>query len=330
MMTAGTPKTRSTHSWLTGRGVMPVAATLLAIVVLLAGLAAGFLGRADASSTTTAAGGAPLPPALSKRLETLSASDPQGYLLLAEEVADAAQSAEQLKLARQLYTLALTLDAMAQQTSGSATGIGTSACYGLAELTRSRTERRWLIAVGESLRPRSDRVRAAPLTDQPSSWATAINLVDAISLARSGEGRRAESLLRRPGVDDLLTRYERALDDRGYFNAAGRLRRWITDWPTCPECNNRRVVNRPESGRTVLRACGTCDGNPGPPLEVDELVNQVRFQSSLLSGISNSWATALLTDGGEPIREPEAGEVATLYGVDPAATSWQDGRWVKP
>jgi hypothetical protein len=316
-----------------GRALRGPAPMVAALVLMLSVLTGGFnvdLGTASTRAVAANAGPGALPAWLEKRLAALSAKDAEGYLLLAEEVADAAQSPEQLKLARQLYTLALSLDATAQQQTGNATGTGTSACYGLAELTRSRTERRWLVAIGESLRPRSDRVRAAPLTDQPSSWTTAINLVDAISLARAGEGRRADALLKRPGVEELLTRYERALDDRGYFNSAGRLRRWITDWPTCPECNNRRVVNRPEGGKTVLRPCGTCKGNPGPAFELDELVNQVRFQSSLLSGISASWAAALLTDGGEPIREPEAGEVAALYGVDPAATSWQDGRWVKP
>ena len=321
----GTPRLQRSR-----RVVKHLAMVLVVVLAVLAGDGLLRTGRTSSEAVAASRGPSTLPAWLDKRLAALSAKDAEGYLLLAEEVADAAQSPDQLKLARQLYTLALSLDAAAQQQTGAATGIGTSACYGLAELTRSRTERRWLIAVGESLRPRSDRVRAAPLTDQPSSWATAINLVDAISLARAGEGRRADALLRRPGVEDLLTRYERALDDRGYFNSAGRLRRWITDWPTCPECNNRRVVNRPEGGKTMLRPCSTCKGNPGPAFELDELVNQVRFQSSVLSGISASWAAALLTDGGEPIREPEAGEVAALYGVDPAATSWQDGRWMKP
>src|SRR5579862_2539303 len=52
-------------------------------------------------------------PALAARLATLSPDKPDGYFLLAEEVADegaAAADAEKLNLARTLYVLAFDLD----------------------------------------------------------------------------------------------------------------------------------------------------------------------------------------------------------------------------
>ena len=270
--------------------------------------------------------------AAAAKLEALSAENAEGYLLLAEEIADSAANEADLRLARQLYTLALVLDGGTKQERPAASSVAASACYGLAELTRSPTERRWLMATASAARPLAskDRIQPLRLVETPTNLAPAVHLFDAISLARGGEGRKADAMLRRPGTSELLAKYEQALDDRGYFNSASRIKRWITEWPTCTECANKRVVSRTEGGKTITRVCSTCRGNPGPPLELDGLVNQVRFQSSLLSGIQNSWSAALLIDGGEPAREPEPQEVARVYGVDVAATRWRDGQWVKP
>lgn len=319
----------------TERGRKARVAALVAMVLSLAWVAAFYVaaGRmAFANRPPTALGQPVVGTEIAAKLRALEADNAEGYLLLAEEIADGATTEAELRLARQLYTLALVLDSGAKGQRQPTSSVAASACYGLAELTRSPTERRWLMATASAARPQAirDRVQPVRLVETTMNLAPAVNLFDAISLARGGEGRKAEAMLKRPGAGELLTKYERALDDRGYFNSASRIKRWITEWPTCTECANKRVVSRTESGKTITRVCSTCRGNPGPPMKLDDLVNQARFQSALLSGIQNSWSAALLLDGGEPAQEPEAAAVARVYGVDTAATRWQDGQWVRP
>ena len=336
---------RITHAARTG--------VLGAIVLAVLGVWAvsGAVGSAAMASRPLGASGQPVVTSeVAAKLAALKAENPQGYLLLAEEIADSAATEADLRLARQLYTLALVLDggengAKATAAGGAgetdnagkgqrqtASSVAASACYGLAELTRSPTERRWLMATASAARPQAikDRIQPVRLVETTINLTPAVHLFDAISMARGGEGRRADAMLKRPGAGELLAKFERALDDRGYFNSASRIKRWITEWPTCTECANKRVVSRTEGGKTITRVCSTCRGNPGPPLGLDDLVNQVRFQSALLSGIQNSWSAALLVDGGEPAREPEPAAVARVYGVDVAATQWRDGQWVRP
>ncbi len=354
-MTANPDRKRSTFgSRVTGFFRRTMTGMVLGAVVLtLVGVwvVSGAGGSPAMASRPFAAPGQPVfTSETAAKLAALTADDPQAYFLLAEEVADSGATEADLRLARQLYTLALVLDGgenIAKLAASSSTAeadkagkeqkrttssVAASACYGLAELTRSPTERRWLMATASAARPQviKDRIQPVRLVETATNLTPAVHLFDAISLARAGEGRRADAMLKRPGASELLAKYERALDDRGYFNSASRIKRWITEWPVCTECANKRVVSRTEGGKAITRVCSTCRGNPGPQLELDGLVNQVRFQSALLSGIQNSWSAALLVDGGEPAREPEPAAVARLYGVDVAATQWRDGQWVHP
>ena len=324
-----------------------IAAVILASFALLIGLAA----VAPRQAAATFQPAETFSSATQRRLEMLDGRDAQAYLHLAEELADANTSLAEMRLARHLYVLALCIDAntvsglqgqiapssrapaAGSQSSAGQSSVGqgriaASACFGLAELTRSRTDRQWLTAIADAYSPRQSVVQGLALTETPESTATAIALFDTISLARSGEGRRAGQLLARPGVEALLSKYQRALDDRGYVAAAGRLRRYITDWPICPECSNRRTVSRSDGPRGQSRFCSTCGGNPGPLVTVDELINQSTFQASLLSGISDSWTAAMLVDGSGPSREPTAADVARLYNIDPDFTVYRNGQWI--
>lgn len=340
-------------------GILALVAIAMVLAMLLSPLAAG----TRASGALPQAAGQNSPPGLSalplklrQRFDRLDGVAAEPYLLLAEEVADFGQSlpgrdARDVRwLARQLYVLAATLDSAASasaaaKASGPTDGkarpasaaaitprgqVARAACFGLAELTPLKQERRWLLALARLSAAADGRVGGERLIDEPITWTTAILLTDAISLARAGEGRRADALLKKLGVDQLLLRYEGALDEGAAVGTAGKLRRWIADWPVCPECQNRRVVNKPEGGKAVMRACPRCGGNPGPELTTDELIGQVRFQATLLSGISDSWSAAILADGGQPLREVDLQELAARFGVDPELRVLRSGVWSKP
>ena len=296
----------------------------LALAAGLAGAAmiSGAAGRADSALEAIGV------PRLSERLAALRPSSPREYFLLAEEVSQERHVRDARVLAERLYVLAYELD----RSGVAGPGIAPSACLGLAGLTPRAERRAWLRGVARLLQPaaggdaaqaRREGVAVIPPIgpDQAS-----IDLATALGLVRAGEGRRAAVLLDRPGVRALLLAYEPVLSDGSPDAFSQRLDRWITQWPQCPTCSNRRVIQRNGEGRL----CTQCEGQPGPKLGANDVLQQIRAESYLLRGVYASWAAQTLADRGEPLREPEPERLAEIYEINPRETVFEGGRWREP
>ncbi|MBX9875268.1 MAG: hypothetical protein K2X84_10455 [Beijerinckiaceae bacterium] len=269
---------------------------------------------------------APLPstvPNLARRLGALNPTDPSAYFTLAEELGAEASDKPSRDLARTLYVLAFEL-----YRAGGRAGDGEmarSATLGLASLTTLDRERRWLAAVGDQVAPLSEKaLTASARLPAAIPEATAFNLATAMGLARSGEGRRAETYLGREGVRELLRATQATVG--GGVGSAVAVEKWVQDWPVCPTCKNRRIVTKGNESRL----CPYCGGNPGPKLSDGEVLSQYRAESLLLKGVYRSWSAQLLADDGDPLRDPAPGDVAPSFGVDPRATVWRSGVWTTP
>jgi hypothetical protein len=270
-------------------------------------------------------------PDLADRLAALRPERPADYMLLAEEVASEAQDRPTRELARRLYVLAFALDRPGQP--GFTGRVAPGAAMALAGLTQRESEQRWLLAVARAAEPASGVGQDRPLPpdavlEVPSQ--VAYDLASLLGLARGGDGRRAASLLAKPGVDAALTAYESVLDDRGFLGGGSKVRRAIADWPSCPTCRNRRVVTRNADGGLRAELCPKCKGNPGPTFSTPEVITQLRMESALLKGIHRMWSAQALADGGEPLRDPLPDELPAWYRTDVRATVFRDGAWVAP
>jgi hypothetical protein len=262
---------------------------------------------------------------LDERLAALDPSDPRGYFLLGELVADEARTRDELTLARRLLVLSYELDRRA----GFAHGVAAPACMALAHLERVDETRAWLRAMAGAIDPRyasTDwNVAAAPPEDEDLAFRTATLL----GLVRAGEGSRAVELLDDPRVRRMLDRYS-AIVGHG---AITRIETAVRNWP-CPRCANRRYETGPGRAGPETRLCGVCRGNPGPELTRAEFIAHLTLESRLLHGIQRSWSAQVATDGGAPLLDPDPRTVgpalAIRYGFGLGAVLWRDGRWVEP
>jgi hypothetical protein len=273
---------------------------------------------------------------LNARLAALDPTKPMQHFELAEELAAEGRAGrpERLAVARRLFVLAFVLDR--QRPPSQAEGLAASAALALADLAGTEAERRWLRALAVRLDRERDGV--AELAGRP--WLEgeipdrlALDVATALGSVRSGEGRRAARLLAEPGAMDLLRRYAGLLRAPDGVDPVGRLERQIEQWPACSQCRNRRTVStppRPGQTESTQRLCPTCAGSPGPRLEAAELVGHLRLESALLRGIARLWSASLLADGGEPLRDPEPFDVPIRFNVDPEATRFEAGQWVRP
>ncbi len=269
-------------------------------------------------------------PDLEARLTALTPDDPRAYFLLAEELAAEVEVAPAARpLAQSLFALSYELERAASGgDAGRADGaFGRSVCLALASIAPRDDERRWLLALARSL----DAARADPEFDAPGPGPTrreaALDLATALGYVRSGEGRRAKTLLDKPGVAGLLAQYQGLLSGPGLSIGADTIRRYADQWPVCPECRNQRIVTRAGEGGGTKLICYTCRGNPGPRLSDEEVLLQLRLESALLSGIQRSWAAQVAIDAGAPLRDLDPAELGATYGVDASRPLWRDGQW---
>jgi len=275
-------------------------------------------------------------PELRQRLEALSPSKPADYFLLGEEVAAEITDRAGLDLARRLYVLAFELERAATEagTPPPTPSLGPSVCRALAALARPEGEKRWLAALALRLTPDAPTepgaARPAHADAKEVSDQTALELATALGFVRSGEGRKATSLLARPGVREALESYEAVLAGRGDVNPIQRMERYISQWPTCPECRGKHVITRNQGGTATTTLCTTCGGLPGPRLTEAESLGYLRMESSLLRGIHRLWSAQLLADDAQPLRDPNPDDLAPTYRVDPELSIYKDGRWSKP
>lgn len=279
-----------------------------------------------APSTDLPAGLADIPiDNLSQRLEALRPTDPVAYFRLAEEVAEERDAPAARPLARRLYVLAFELDRAANPP----TGLAASACLGLAALTTVQSEQRWLRALAIQFEPPAlgDQSPQAALRIDPPAVPerAALAVASALGALRAAEGSRAAAILRRPGHWAVLEQHESMLQ-----GGAARIRDLLTAWPSCPECHNRRIVNRPVAPNTPAtpRFCSTCNGIPGPALSQPELLGQLRLEAALLRGIHRLWSAQIQADSGDPLRDPRPDDLALRFRVDTRAVLFRAGKWV--
>jgi hypothetical protein len=267
---------------------------------------------------------APAPPSdeVAARLATLRPDQPEGYYLLAEELADDAAEGPQQALARTLFVLAFELDRRRPQGGP----LAASSALALARVERLERDRRWLAALAGTI----DRRYVSPDWSVPAapslSSELALKAATVLGLARAGEGREARRQLDQPGVLDVLKRYERAIGTTGQTGALSRLDKYMQQWP-CPECGNERVVRKMGDRGPELRLCPTCRGNPGPVLGDEEFIAQLRFEAALLNGIQRSWAAQIIVDQAAPLRDPDPEQLAPYFNVDASKPYWRNGAW---
>ncbi len=261
--------------------------------------------------------------AIEERLSRLNPDDPMAYFELAEEIAYESPDPQGLDLARRLFVLASELD----RARNPQAPLAASACLALAELSTSADERRWLLAIARSLRERSDPASSAAGPEPPALdvASPAAALAEALDRWRAGDHRRAQGLLERPDVADLLNQHGSVLTG----GAPGIMNEFR---PTlaCRECRNQRIVRSDHDPAHPMRLCYTCGGNPGPRLTDQILVEHLRLESMLLSGAQRSWAAQLVVDRGEPLRDADPGELAPWFNIDPRKSIWLNGEWVSP
>lgn len=251
-----------------------------------------------------------------------------GYFLLGEDVAGESDDRPARDLARHLFVLAYELNQRGDAATRSTT-LAPSVCLALASIARRDEERRWLRSLAQSM---SEPIGYGPTdiplalaNDQTAPSDVCLDAASVLGLCRGGDARRAESLLEKPGVYELLKQVDVS---RGTpFSIESFIERSRREWQSCPQCRNRRAV--PSGGKAgELVVCDTCRGTPGVRLGQLELVYQLRLESALLAGTQRSWAAQIITDAGAPLRDLDASELAATYDVDAEKPYWRAGAWV--
>ncbi|XVJ59935.1 MAG: hypothetical protein HEQ23_11250 [Tepidisphaera sp.] len=260
------------------------------------------------------------------KLERLTPADPESYYNLAEEVADAADSPERVRLAQELFTLAFVLDDA--RSGGKRGDFAASCCVALSSIARSEADRRWLAALAVAIDPRRQPPGWLAVQREAASAQTAFQAASALGFARTGDGRQTLLALDVPAVRALLGAYDRLIMDSPYRGTLAAIEGEASRWP-CKECGNQRIV-RKSSRANDYKLCSTCNGRPGMKLTPEQWLAQIRLESLLLSGIHRSWGAQVASDLGEPLRDPDARELPGVLGVDAARTVWRNGAWARP
>lgn len=260
-------------------------------------------------------------PELEARLEALTPDNAEAYFLLAEEVHDEADSADEADLARRLYVLAFV-----HYVPGSGVDRRASICIALSDLARNEQDRRWLSSLGFAIDP--DRALPDWTRRRANQIApdTAYLAATAIGLSRAGEGRMAGRMLAEPGVLEAIQRYDDLLAAEGLGDASEWLVRTAERWP-CPNCRNDRVVAVTRENPPRRELCAVCEGDPGPKLSESERIATLRFESRLLTGIHRSWAAQIAADLGAPLRDADPAQLPLAMGVDPELVLYREGVW---
>ena len=170
------------------------AGAALGLAVLLASTGGGIVGSAGAAAAQSTRATANR---WSDRLEALDPMRPLDYLVLAEEVADAAASEGERQLARELFGLAGALDTER---------LGRSALLALAQFASDPRERDRALAAAEIVGGRGGSLRVFRADPEQIEA-----LSRAFSFYRRGEGRKALNVLRQADADAVLDEVGRAI-----------------------------------------------------------------------------------------------------------------------
>ena len=269
---------------------MMLALRRIALAVLVCAVASGVIAFAPAAQTENRAG--PVWQPWREALCALNPSDPLAYIELAEDIVDAAhtadtRSANELRaLARQLFGLAGALDSSAY---------GRSACLALAELATDESERERFFALAKLLPSRDVLASWLPSAgDEPVSPSVALALSEALGHYRQGQGNRALSLLQKHDMDAMLARFGDLL-------------------PGGPE--------------RFLEDCKHYTGGRKPTIFEGGIARMLILESALLAGTERSWAGEVLLTSAKPLIEIDPSRLDEMLGVDASRPYFVDGQW---
>jgi len=203
---------------------------------------------------------------LDARLEVLSPSNPEAYLLLAEEIQAMARTDEERQRARELYGLAGALDPQR---------FGASAALGQASLADTAAQRGRLVRLAVALS--QDAVPRQTVREVPQA---AMRFAQLLAAYRRGDGVRARELIARPEVQALVDANGAAFEGgaAGFRNAVAALRdkpleqearrmEWMFMEQALLATGGGMASDLLRSGGEPLAACDPLD--PGPELGVD-------------------------------------------------------------
>jgi hypothetical protein len=260
----------------------------------------------------------------SAELLALKPEDPEAYILLAEDIADAARSPEDTRLSIELYALGFEAARNSAGTTPRAALMST-ACRGLASLVNYNPDRRWLQSLATFVDPLAQPPlwTTRPPPTNPESYAYRVSLF--LGYTRAGYGSLAQQMLSKPDFAQTLTAMQPILARSGVTGGIVTLQRWASAWPcrTCSGAGITRRGNPPE-----FTPCSNCNGKPGPRLSQADLVAQLRLEGSLLQGFSPSWSAQLNSDDGAPLQEPDPSQLCPRLKVDPTRMYFRSGAWV--
>lgn len=247
-------------------------------------------------------------------LGALSSDRPERYLELGEDILDRPDSPERVALARHLLVRAVEYG----RTKTGAERVAASAALALASMSPPGSERLWLRSVAATLHPDYAALQRSERADSGSRARAA----ELITRLRAGEGIRPRELLADLEVRATLVRNESSLSAGGSISVSD-LDAAAKKQP-CPACGGRWTT-APQGPRTAT-LCATCKGRAVLELSLRDLASQLRLQLVLLGERQDEWGKAAEADTA-PARDPDAAEVAVVFGVDTKLSVWREGRW---
>ena len=262
-------------------------------------------------------------PSLEQRLESLDPAQPNDYLDLAEEVAAESFTESDIRLAQRLAVHASRLSRAEPATET----MQTSALLLLIDLEDPGPRRDALLGIlaqVDATTPIQRLVRRPP----PSGDADLrLEAAVAVGAVRAGDGHAARQRLEDQRVAAVLDGFAGVYPAASGRPLAAYLASLAEDWP-CPECGNDGARTNRER-RRELELCPNCRGDPGPVGAIAARVALLRLEAALLSGEATAWSRRLNASSA-PARVVLPGDLAALYAVDPDATVFRDGAWVRP
>jgi hypothetical protein len=95
----------------------------------------------------------------------------------------------------------------------------------------------------------------------------------------------------------------------------------------CTSCGGRLLV-MPQGPRSAM-LCPVCKGRAFLAVSTRDFGSQVRMQLRLLGVPQDRWGDATEAEM-LPARDPDAAEIAKVFGVDTTCVAWRDGKWQPP
>jgi hypothetical protein len=247
----------------------------------------------------------------------LSPEHPEAYLELAEQILDRPDAPERIELARQMLVRAVEYG----RSRKGAEHTAASAALALASISPQASQRQWLRAVAATLHPDYSAMRPSDRIDTAASSRAA----EAITRLRAGEGIRPRELLADPAVRTVLKQNEAALSADGTTSVSD-LDAAAKKQP-CTSCGGR-LLAMPQGPRSAM-LCSACKGQAFLAVSTRDFGSQVRMQLRLLGVPQDRWGDATEAEM-LPARDPDAAEIAKVFGVDTTFVAWRDGKWQLP